>query len=333
MANGISAMDEHCRRCAAQINQGEFDVLFANSCSLFRVTAIGRHVKIPSALHLGEPYRSLYEALPRLPWLALPRSSTSPWAWRSIKRFTKDLVRVQAMRLQAREEVDNAAEFDQILVNSHFSRESILRTYGLDARVSYLGIAADRFRPLGVPRERLIVGVGSIAHHKGVDIAIRAVATIPEKIRPALVWIGNMVDGHYRREVEALAESLRVSLMLRIDVSDEELVRELSRAAVMVYTSRLEPFGLAPLEASACETPVVAVAEGGVRETIRDGENGILVPNRRPEQIGEALLRLLDDPKLARRLGAQGREGVVKQWSWKAAVNRVESVLYDVSRR
>jgi len=71
-------------------------------------------------------------------------------------------------------------------------------------------------------------------------------------------------------------------------VSDEELVEVLNRATALVYTSRLEPFGFAPLEANACATPVVAVAEGGVRETMRNGVNGILV-DREPEPIAHAL--------------------------------------------
>jgi glycosyltransferase involved in cell wall biosynthesis len=63
------------------------------------------------------------------------------------------------------------------------------------------------------------------------------------------------------------------SLLHRWRFSDENIVELLNRAAVMVYSARLEPFGLAPLEANACATPVVAVAEGGVRESIRNGVN------------------------------------------------------------
>src|ERR1700712_5602163 len=66
----LTAMDTHCRTCAEQIAAGSFDILFANSCMLLRTTSIGRFSPLPSVLYLGEPYRWLYEALPRLPWLA-----------------------------------------------------------------------------------------------------------------------------------------------------------------------------------------------------------------------------------------------------------------------
>jgi glycosyltransferase involved in cell wall biosynthesis len=333
MTSKIAAMERHCVQCAAEINTGGFDVVFAHPCAMFRVTGIGRHVQIPAALYLQEPYRSLYEALPRLPWLALSRSSESPWALVSMKRFVRDLVRVQALRVQAREERDNVGAFDQILVNSQFSRESVLRAYGLDARVSYLGVAVDQFRPLGTPRERLVVGVGTIGHHKGADTAVRAIATIPKDSRPPLVWIGNDADPEYQREVEVLAESLGVSFVSRVDVSDKELLEVLNQAAVMVYTSRLEPFGLAPLEANACETPVVAVAEGGVREAIRHGVNGILVSDRRPDRIGQALMQVLEDSALARRLGEQGRAHVMKEWNWQGATRGVEETLLEVAAK
>ena len=333
MADNIAAMDRHSERCATEMKAGGFDVIFAHACRFLRVTAMGRLGKIPAVLFLGEPFRTLYEAAPRLPWLALPRGSGPAWTPKAIKRALKDLVRIQALRLQAREECDNAAAFDEILVNSYFSRESVLRAYGLDARVCYPGIASDRFRPLGLPRDRVVVGVGAIDRAKGVDTAIRAIATIPEAQRPELLWIGNFTNPLYQGEVESLAKDLSVTLVTRISVSDEELVDVLNRASVMIYVSRLEPFGMAPLEANACGTPVVAIAEGGIRETIVDGVNGLLVPDRRPDLIGRALARVLDDRALACALGERGRALVVDNWSWERTVERVEVSLEEVVAR
>jgi glycosyltransferase involved in cell wall biosynthesis len=110
-------------------------------------------------------------------------------------------------------------------------------------------------------------------------------------------------------------------------------VDALNRAAVMIYASRLEPFGIAPLEANACGTPVVAIAEGGIRETIIDGMNGLLVSERRPELIGQALTRVLDDPALARTLGERGSAYVVNNWSWEKTIGCVEDSLEEVITR
>jgi glycosyltransferase involved in cell wall biosynthesis len=327
----IAAMDRHCEQCATEINSGGFDVLFAHPCTFFRVTSVGRFTKIPTVLYLQEPNRDLYEASPKLPWAALPRRSGRIWTPYSIRRALKDFVDIRALRLQAREERDNAAAFDQILVNSYFSRESILRAYGLDSRVCYLGVATDRFRPLGLPRERVVIGLGAVHPSKGLETAVEAIAKIPEAQRPELQWIGNFANPRYHNEINALAKSLKVKFVTRVAVSDEEVVELLNRAAVMIYTSRLEPFGLAPLEANACETPVVAIAEGGIRESMVGGLNGILIPERRPESIGQALIRFLEEPAWARAMGKRARAYVVENWTWQRAVDGVEQSLIEVS--
>ena len=126
---------------------------------------------------------------------------------------------------------------------------------------------------------------------RGIDLAIKAIALLGEP-RPKLVWIGNGGVPEYLEEMKRLAGSLGVEFEVKKMIPDSEVVDILNRAALMLYTSQLEPFGLAPLEANACGTPVVAVAEGGVRETIKDGLNGFLV-DAEPEAIAQAINRLL----------------------------------------
>ncbi len=162
----LAAMDRHCRACAEEINRGGYDVLFANACIYFRTTSIGRHIRIPSVLYLGEPFRWLYEALPELPWVALPSPESQTWSWRYWRRFLHNLVDVQACRIQAREELQSARGFGTILVNSWFSRESVIRAYGLNPRVCQLGIDTALFVEQGRSRERFVVGLGAIVPEK-----------------------------------------------------------------------------------------------------------------------------------------------------------------------
>lgn len=327
----IAAMDRHCVQCAEEINTGDFDVLFAQSCMLLRLTSIARHVRLPSVIYLHEPNRALYEASPTLPWIAAPSRRGPAWTPRALKRALRDYLDVQALRIQAREERDNAAAFDRILVNSFYTRESVLAAYGLDSRVCYLGIDSDHFRPLDVPREHVVVGLGAIHPSKGLDVAVRAVASVEKAKRPALIWVGNFADERYRERVETLASTLGVDLSLRIRVADDEVVRILNTASVMIYTSSLEPFGFAPLEANACGVPVVAIAEGGVRESIVDELNGVLVPERDPVLLGRALSRFLDEPAWAAAVGTRAREHVVSRWGWHASVDRLERTLEEAA--
>ncbi|HEU0317526.1 MAG TPA: glycosyltransferase, partial [Solirubrobacteraceae bacterium] len=84
--------------------------------------------------------------------------------------------------------------------------------------------------------------------------------------------------------------------------------------------------------AMACATPVVAVAEGGLVETVRHDDTGLLVA-RDPAALGGALARVLDDPQLAGRLGAAGRARVVADWSWERTAADFDARLAALAAR
>jgi glycosyltransferase involved in cell wall biosynthesis len=320
----IQALDRHCRQCAEEINRGDFDLLFANSSLYQAVSSIGRYVRLPKVIYLQEPTREFFEAMPEPLWNALPpaHSYLSPAYFRN---YLKDLIKTQTWRAMLREEVRNAKVFDAVLVNSFYSRESIMRAYGLAAQVCYLGVDSDRFVDLQLPRENYVVGLGAFVKLKNVEFALRALAEIHAP-RPRLVWIGNAADTLYLEAMKQLAATLGVDFQPLVKIADDELVKVLNRALLMIYTSRLEPFGFAPLEANACGTPVVAIAEGGVRETIVDGVNGLLVDSA-PRAMAAAITRLSNDREYARRLGQTARQQVVEKWSVEAGVERLEQRL------
>ena len=93
-------------------------------------------------------------------------------------------------------------------------------------------------------------------------------------------WIANFADSSYHQKLSALAKSLGCEFVASVAV--------------------------------ACATPVVAVAEGGVRESIRNGVNGVLIPERRPEQIGQELLSFLETSSYARDISLASRQGLAR---------------------
>jgi glycosyltransferase involved in cell wall biosynthesis len=272
----MRAFDEACKRCAREIEAGVFDLLFANSALYYNVPYVMRHLRTKKVLYLQEPCRFMYEARPILPWVSGAPEDLGRAHLFQPRRVLADYPNLQTLRLQAKQEWLNARACDRILVNSYFSRESILRAYGVDAKVCYLGVDTTLFRDLGLPRERFVVGLGSFDPVKGIDLAVKSVALLPEP-RPPLVWIANSGDEVYKNKTSELARSQGVELRIRAAIPDAELVAILNKAALLLYTSRLEPFGFAPLEANACGLPVVGIAEGGIRETVQDGVNGFLV--------------------------------------------------------
>ena len=321
----LRAFDDACKRCAREIEAGDFDLLFANSALSYNMPYIMRHLRLKKVLYLQEPCRFMYEALPVLPWVSGAPDDLDQASLFQPSRFIADYPKLQTLRLQAKQEWLNARACDQILVNSYFSRESVLRAYGVDAKVCYLGVDTTLFRNLGLERERFIVGLGSFDAIKGIDLAVKAVALLPDP-RPPLVWIANSGDEAYESRISELARSSGVELRIRMAISDSELVATLNKAALLLYTSRLEPFGFAPLEANACGLPVVGVAEGGIRETVQDGVNGFLV-DPQAESIACAANRLLQNPALARQMGEHAAVNVQRSWNVERSVDRLESNL------
>jgi len=322
----LREMERHSRECARQISSKNFDILFAGCCMFFHTPPIARFVKIPSLIYLQEPARHFYESLPELPWLAMSWTAKDLWRPRFWLEASIRKARLSMIRVLGREERRNARAFDDILVNSFFSRESVLRAFGIDSKVCYLGVDTDKFVNQNKSREPFVVSVGALVPPKNVEFLVQAVGKVSGSIRPRLVLIANTVDSRYLDQIRKLAEQLEVVFELKRRIEDIELIDILNRANTMLYAPRLEPFGYAPLEANACGLPVIAVAEGGVRETIRDGVNGILVEHD-PQSMAEAIERLLEDDMLHQRLSQQATEHVRAKWSLQSSIDRLEQEL------
>lgn len=323
-------MEEHCRRCAAEMEEGNFDVLFANSCMFFRTTPIANFVTIPSAIYLGEPYRWFYEAMPELPWITPKTFCRDDFSLFQIKEYLKNIILTSSIRLQARAELEYAKGFDVILANSIYSRECILKTYDLDSKVCYLGIDTSFYKPTREKKEDFVIGLGSIYRGKGIDRAIRAIAAMHSGNRPRLIWVGNFATQRDLNTYTELAKRSNVDFTPIIQASDTEVISLLGRARAILYTSRLEPFGLAPLEANGCCTPAVAIAEGGVRETIKDGVNGFLALNDDPTVLAGLLQKVLDDSRGGNTMGETAREHVKANWCMKTCIDNIENSLTDL---
>jgi glycosyltransferase involved in cell wall biosynthesis len=324
----LRSMERHCRECARQMRVKDFDILFAASCILYYTPLIARFVELPSVLYLGEPNRPLYEAQPELLWPAINWTAKDLFSLRFWRKSLLRRLRLPGIRLLAREERNSAIAFDQILVNSFFSRESVLRAFGIDSKVCYLGIETDQFANQHKARECFVVSVGAIIPSKNVEFLVDAVGIVPLQMRPRLDLIANTIDAAYLDRIQKRAASAQVPIQVHHKVKDALLVDILNRARIMLYAPRLEPFGYAPLEACACGTPVIATAEGGIRETIQHGVNGLLVQHD-PEAMGEAIERLMRDQELYQRLSEQAQELVKQSWSLGPSIDRLEFRLKE----
>ncbi len=310
------------RRVARQIDAGGYDVVFAHNCQFVQSPGVLQFLRTPTVYYCGEAPRAIYE--PRL-----PRPYTRLTAKQHAINLFDPLPALYRSTL-ARLDRANVRRATRVLTNSAYTRETLYHIYGIFAHVGYLGVDADLFRPLGLARENYVISVGMINPQKGFDFLIRSLALLDRAQRPKLLIVCNSADVREQAYLSTLAHGFQVDLEFRSLVTDDELVRLYNQARATVYTPVMEPFGFVPLESMACETAVIGVREGGVRESVVTGATGILV-DREPEAMASALRRLLADPAEAERLGRHGRVNVLEQWTWTSSLAKIERHLAEVA--
>lgn len=327
----LLAMKAHARQCAKEINASDFDVVFLNSCFYYSAPLIAPYLKKPTVLYLGEPFRPFYEAQPHLLWQA-PDFKEIGWFRRSYwKSFWYDLYQIRKARVQVREERRAIDAVDELLLNSIFSQESTQRVYNRMGKVCYLGIDTNHFYTTDksfYSEKPYVIGVGNLVFHKNASFAIRAVSLIDKKHRPTLIWVSNMKDVILVNDLKKQAQQLEVEFLVKEMISDDMLRSLLGGASAMVYTSILEPFGLAPLEANACGTPVVALRQGGVRETIKENVNGFLCLSE--QEMAQKIELLIEDKTLRQQMGEQSVKEIQQNWTVEAAIIRLEEALKKI---
>ena len=177
------------------------------------------------------------------------------------------------------------------------------------------------------PGEHVLVHVSNFRPVKRVQDVVEVFRRVRREVPARLLMVG---DGPDRAKVEQLCRQYcicdSIAFVGSLPVIEEVLVG----ADVFLLPSESESFGLAALEALACEVPVVATAVGGVPEVVVDGECGYLCPVGDVECMAAAVLRLLRDEPLRRAFGAAGRRRAVEVFAQDAIVARYRAIYERV---
>jgi glycosyltransferase involved in cell wall biosynthesis len=196
--------------------------------------------------------------------------------------------------------------------------------------VIYPGIDTRAYTPLASSRAArpVFAYLGRLKKYKGVHYVIQAFAAMQS--RDATLEIAGA--GDYRPALEQLAASLDLGERVRFlgRISEAEKLALLRRAWGLVFASPKEGWGITNLEAAACATPVVASNSPGIRETVRHGESGFLVPHGDIGALAEGMQRLAASRALVEELGQLARR-FAEQFTWERAADETERHLIHVS--
>lgn len=232
----------------------------------------------------------------------------------SVKSFLYKLV----VRYIRNWDYRSAGNVDFFLANSENVRQRIRNNYGREAEVLYPPVCVDDFKLSEAPRENFYLCVGRFVPYKKIDIIIRAFRHLPDQ---KLVLVG---DGYGAKKIMPLLAGMHNVVWLGYK-NDEDLISYMQRAKACIFAAK-EDFGIMCVEAQACGTPVLALNDGGYRETVIPGLTGYLFDGQTEEGVLQAIRKFEQHPlndhaairKAAERFSAAAfREGLrrhVNKW-------------------
>lgn len=193
------------------------------------------------------------------------------------------------------------------------------------------GLDHKRYRNLNLERfgQPTIVHLGRLRRYKSVEIAIRAMVAVRERLPSArLVIVG---DGPHRPAIEKEVKRLQLENAVELHgfLEYEELIEFLNRSHVLINPSPKEGWGLTVVEANACGVPVVASDRPGLKDSVWDRETGFLVPYGDSAAFAEKALILLEDKDLWRRMSESSLERV-KELTWEKCARETEKFIKEV---
>lgn len=229
---------------------------------------------------------------------------------------------------------------DGIIVNAQGIREALLKSPFMQPEriaVIYNGLdteALDAVLAGSVPEHEglRITSMGRLDENKGHDLLIRGFSRMSDQapgLQAELVIIG---DGPQRGALESLVTELKLGMKVRFTGFLNNPYSLLRQSDIFVMTSKLEGLSIALLEAMYLgNAPVSTLAGGGVREIIRDGENGILLEEYDEQKLASALLRMCRDSGLRLKMARAASISVAERYALPGVLAGIDEICRDIS--
>lgn len=202
--------------------------------------------------------------------------------------------------------------------------------------VTPFGVDCSKFKPhkeFTTQKEFVVGTVKNLEPVYGIEYLIEAFAIVKAKYRGTKqLRLSIAGEGSLKKRLMNLAVKLGIGNSTNFlgFVPHVEVPKVLNQFSVFTCLSISESFGVAVLEASACGIPVIVSDTGGLPEVAKNNETGFIVPSRNPDAAAEAIIKLIEDEALRKRMGAEGRNFVLQNYEWKDCASRMEKLYEDI---
>lgn len=286
------------KKIAEEIDNGKYDFVLVHPDKFTQAPFILRHLKEKNAYYCQEPLRIVYEYNLK---------------FNSKTNFINNVYEKITRAIRKNIDLKNTRSATFTLASCFHIRERMIEAYGVFPKVNYLGIDEKVFKPLNLKNRNQVFFVGNKeVFNDGYDLAEKAIKLLPKKYKIELKKVSWIKENKKR-------------------LSDLELVQQYNQSIAVICPSRLETFGLVPIEAMSCGVPVIATNVSGHRETVDNEKTGFLT-DFDPVEIKNKILELIENPKRRNEMGKAGRASIQKNWTWEKRSKELEMLIKSLSK-
>lgn len=224
----------------------------------------------------------------------------------------------------------NLKKADEILSTSDIMRNETRKYTHKDIMVTPFGVDTQVFSKKEVKKDKDTIYMGTIKAIEdkyGIKYIIEAADILKNKVgdkklKVLLIGPGTKI-GYYKNMVKEMGLEGIVEIPGRIPFNEVSDYHNLLDVFLNVSIDDSESFGVAVVEALACETPVVVSDVGGLKEVVEHGEYGIVVKKKNPVEIAEAVERIINDKDYAHNIAIKGRQHVLKKYDFNVCLDKM----------
>jgi glycosyltransferase involved in cell wall biosynthesis len=218
----------------------------------------------------------------------------------------------------------------KIICPSDFVRFDFLKDYAKKTITITPGVDINRFMPKIVNSKNKILfvaGLKKAEKYKGLEYLLSAVNIIKKNIKDVKLTV--VGEGDYIIYYKKLCKDLEIERNVEFKgrLIGRKLVEQYQKSNVLALSSLSESFGIVLLEAMACKKPVIGSNIGGIPYVIDNDQNGLLVPPKDPQALADAIIKILTNPKLAKKMGEEGYKKVTKYFTWEKQINTTKEII------